>query len=147
MISVLTIFSTENAKYSLRSEQMTDLIKREDAIRAIDETLFIRRPILPHYLKAKINIIPSAEELIYEEMEKADIEAKAYAKGFKEGLEARKQGEWICEMTKSQDQARDRWVIESVVLYCSECKGESVKMTKFCPNCGADMRGADDEKI
>jgi hypothetical protein len=40
---------------------MTDLIKREDAIKAIDETPFIRRPILPHYIKAKIKDIPSAE--------------------------------------------------------------------------------------
>lgn len=40
---------------------MTDLIKREDAIKVIEETPFIRRPILPHYLKAKINKIPSAE--------------------------------------------------------------------------------------
>ena len=58
-----------------------------------------------------------------------------------------KQGEWICEMTKSQDQARDRWVIERVVLYCSECKREAVKMTKFCPNCGCRMKGADDEEL
>ena len=40
---------------------MSDLIKREDAIKAVDETPFIRRPILPHYLKAKIKDIPSAE--------------------------------------------------------------------------------------
>lgn len=96
---------------------MKDPIEREDAIRTIDETPFLRRPILKHYIKAKIERIPSAE----------------------------KQGEWICKMTKSQDQARDRWVIESVVLYCSECNGEAVKMTKFCPNCGARMKGADNE--
>lgn len=40
---------------------MNDLIKREDAIKAIEETPFIRRPILPHYLKAKINQVSSAE--------------------------------------------------------------------------------------
>lgn len=40
---------------------MTDPIERADAIKAIDETPFIRRPILPHYIKAKINKIPSAE--------------------------------------------------------------------------------------
>ena len=40
---------------------MEDLIKREDAIKVIEETPFIRRPILPHYIKAKINKIPSAE--------------------------------------------------------------------------------------
>ena len=40
---------------------MTDLIEREDAIKVIEETAFIRRPILPHYLIAKIKNIPSAE--------------------------------------------------------------------------------------
>ena len=40
---------------------MDDIIKREDAIKVIEETPFIRRPILPHYIKAKINKIPSAE--------------------------------------------------------------------------------------
>ena len=37
MISILSVFSTENAKYRLRSEVMTDLIKREDAIKAVSE--------------------------------------------------------------------------------------------------------------
>lgn len=41
---------------------MTDLIEREDAIKVIEETAFIRRPILPHYLIAKIKGIPSAEK-------------------------------------------------------------------------------------
>lgn len=72
--------------------------------------------------------IPSAEELIYEEMEKADIEAQAYAKGFKEGLEARKQGEWI-------SLHNGKWK-------CSECGIEVLIYAKgnFCPNCGARMK-------
>lgn len=95
---------------------MKDPIEREDALRVIDETVFLRRPILPHYIKAKIERIPSAEP---------------------------KQGEWMYEMTKRQEP--DRWVIERVVLYCSECNVEAVKMTKFCPNCGCRMEGVDDE--
>ncbi len=54
-----------------------------------------------------------------------------------------KQGEWMCGMTKRQE--ADRWVIERVVLYCSECNGEAVKMTKFCPNCGCRMEGVNNE--
>ena len=78
------------------------------------------------------------ERLTYEDIEKANAEAKAYVKGFIEGLEvSRPQGEWMCGMTKRQE--ADRWVIERVVLYCSECNGEAVKITKFCPNCGARM--------
>ena len=41
---------------------MKDPIEREDAIRIIDETVFLRRPILKHYIKAKIERIPSAEK-------------------------------------------------------------------------------------
>lgn len=41
-----------------------------------------------------------------------------------------------------------RWLInpDGYYPYCSECKEEpeSGKMTKFCPNCGADMRGGND---
>ena len=48
-----------------------DLIRRSDAIKAIDETPFIRRPILPHYIKAKIKKIPSAEPTI-SKMEQVD---------------------------------------------------------------------------
>ena len=40
---------------------------------------------------------------------------------------------------------RGKWEINSdgYYPYCSECKGEpdNGKMTKYCPNCGADMRG------
>jgi hypothetical protein len=75
-----------------------DLIKRADAIKAIEQLPNAYNGWSDTYDKAYIigtlEEVPSAEELIYEEMGKADIEAEAYAKGFKEGLEARKQGEW-----------------------------------------------------
>jgi len=42
-----------------------------------------------------------------------------------------------------------KWLINSdgYYPYCSECKAEpkSGEMTDFCPNCGADMRGEQDE--
>lgn len=69
------------------------------------------------------------ERLTYEDIKKADAEAKAYVKGFIEGLDARPepQGEWIdngdCE------------------YLCSEC-GTSLLFKphyNFCPNCGAKM--------
>ena len=97
----------------------SDLIKREDAITAIDETPFIRRPILPHYIKAKIKQIPPAEE---------------------------KQGEWIDKGWHGDwqfeiDGRGNCWK----AFECSNCNTTSKAQTNFCPNCGARMKGADDE--
>ena len=44
-----------------------------------------------------------------------------------------------------------KWLInpDGYFPYCSECKAEPEgrKMTKFCPECGADMRGEKNEQI
>ena len=44
----------------------------------------------------------------------------------------RPQGEWI-------------WDEQILGLVCSECKELGVERSDFCPNCGARMKGADDE--
>ena len=112
---------------------MVDLIKREDAIMWFEPYADRGLKIPIETVIQNLKDIPSAEHLIYEEMEKADIEAQAYAKGFKEGLEARKQGEWI-------SLHNGKWK-------CSECGIEVLFYAKgnFCPNCGAKMKGADDD--
>lgn len=40
-----------------------------------------------------------------------------------------------------------RWLHrKNGVAYCSECKIDTVEdETNYCPNCGADMRGSNDE--
>ncbi len=43
-----------------------------------------------------------------------------------------KRGEWI-------------WDEQILGLVCSECKELGVERSNFCPNCGARMKGADDE--
>lgn len=44
---------------------------------------------------------------------------------------------------------KGKWIINSdgYYPYCSECRKEPKNgdMTDFCPNCGADMRGEQDE--
>lgn len=37
-----------------------------------------------------------------------------------------------------------RWVLENGCVRCSEC-GEPNMEWNYCPNCGADMRGEEDE--
>ena len=104
---------------------MSDLIRREDVITVLcfcEETKMMLCKELRKILE-KINKIPSAEP-------------------------ERKKGEWIDEKINSYTSR----------TYCSECGstapfdyeaddyygvyacGETTK-TKFCPNCGADMRG------
>jgi len=85
---------------------MSDLIKREDAIKAVDAFLGTD-PIVE-----RIKRLPSAD---------------------------RPQGEWKRRLVDNGFNAD--WV-------CSEC-GYRVKTDfvsfNFCPNCGARMKGADDE--
>ena len=55
-------------------------------------------------------------------------------------IEERKTGKWI------HDEPKD--AIEAIFLArpkCSECGFEIAYETHFCPNCGADMRGGEDE--
>lgn len=118
---------------------MSDLIKREDAIMWFEPYADRGLKIPIETVIQNLKDIPSAEHLIYEEMEKADIEAKAYAKGFKEGLEARKQGEW--EVFEDAD---------GIYGLCSVCGYDADFLHygepyRFCPNCGSDMRGEHDD--
>ena len=91
---------------------MSDLINREDAVKAINKAL--DRETLLYGLVRKIAVdairsIPSAD---------------------------RPQGEWI----EQEDDYYHYWE-------CSEC-GMGVgfdDIRNYCPNCGAHMKGADDE--
>jgi len=87
-----------------------DLIRREDAIKAVEERSFAVRD--SYTVKAILRNVPSAD---------------------------RPQGEWKRRLVDNGFNAD--WV-------CSEC-GYRVKTDfvdyKFCPNCGAKMKGADDE--
>ena len=84
---------------------MSDLIRREDAIKALYKYSFVSKDII----EREINAIPSAD---------------------------RPRGEWI----EQEDDYHHYWE-------CSEC-GMGVGLDdirNFCPNCGAKMKGADDE--
>ena len=83
-----------------------DLIKREDAIKAMADYLDLLG-VARRYAKSVINKVPSAEN----------------------------KGEW-------------EGIPYSMADYgsrCSLCHFKVGNPTNFCPNCGADMKGADDE--
>ena len=71
--------------------------------------------------------------MTYEDIKKADAEAKAYVKGFIEGLDARPEpiGEWIDWLGKGNE-----W--ECSICKCSIESHGSIAYN-FCPNCGARM--------
>ena len=86
-------------------EKMSDLIRREDAIKALYKYNFVTKEVI----EREIMSIPSAD---------------------------RPRGEWI----EQEDDYHHYWE-------CSEC-GMGVGLDdirNFCPNCGAKMKGADDE--
>lgn len=57
-----------------------------------------------------------------------------------------KKGKWICWHEKIENDSCTEYIPH---CKCSECGTEydshTVKFINFCPNCGADMRGDDDE--
>lgn len=115
---------------------MTDLIKREDATKAmakaVGRILYDAEEISRHVM----NSIPSAEPTI-------EIDADQLAKLLREGWTIHsepKQGEWIVHF--------DDLFPEESTEECSVCHAEQLingNDDNFCPNCGARMKGADDE--
>ena len=112
---------------------MSDLIKREDAIKAIEE--------LPNAYNGW-----------------SDAYDKAYIIGTLEEVPSadRPQGEWIA--VSSYDAfggSEELWNAHgnpTAFHYCSKCKAQSYVnefgeelLTDYCPNCGCRMKGADDE--
>ena len=76
------------------------------------------------------------ERLTYEDIKKADAEAKAYVKGFIEGLDARPepQGEWV------EGETFYFCGEQQFPMTCSICGRSALNEPwSFCPNCGAKM--------
>ena len=102
-----------------------DLIKRSDAIEALYKYSFVSKDVIEREIKA----IPSAD---------------------------RPRGEWIgVRAFDALGGDEVAWMAHGnpiVFHYCSECKeqtrldefGEEM-LSKYCPNCGAKMKGADNE--
>ena len=120
---------------------MSDLIKRSDAIRAIDDKINGSDNRL--WLKEIISELPSEEpdkDLIHLQKE------QAYMQGYEDGKKSRR-GKWIIATGMMPPEFHGHHC-------CSKCGnfanmeppfGNREDLSKFCPNCGADMRGENDE--
>ena len=128
---------------------MSDLIKRSDAIEAIEDK--VNGSDNRIWLKEIISEIPSADrpqkviaQVTFDEEKLREIVKEAVER-FKEEYEVadRPQGEWV-------------WHEDEDICNCSECEFEIdatgciepmeyVGVFHYCPNCGARMKGADDE--
>ena len=63
----------------------------------------------------------------------------AYERGKKEAEAERKRGKWV-------KVSADKYRISASYFYeCSKCKFVNQFKSNFCPVCGADMRGGDEE--
>ena len=111
---------------------MSDLIKREDAIKAIH-----------NYWKKRLDTLPTKESEygeVYADIQQMDkiLEHNKALCNFIKAIPSadRPQGEWV----EQEDDYHHYWE-------CSEC-GMGVGLDdirNYCPNCGAKMKGADDE--
>ena len=106
---------------------MSDLIRREDAISA---------------LKALEESAPTAQHV------SAIFDCEDTIRGLPSAEPEQKKGKWIDEKINSYTSrtycsecgSSAPFVYESDDYYGNHAHGETAK-TKFCPNCGADMRG------
>lgn len=78
-----------------------------------------------------------------EKLSLVSVEAIEYAfnSGYAEGLKAeRPQGEWIghIQYCKQHNLIPTGY---KLFVWCNRCNCPNEKKTKFCPNCGAEMKG------
>ncbi len=112
---------------------MSDLIRRADAIKALYKYDFVTKGFIEREIKA----IPSVDIPHSDDWEK--YSDKLWKNAYERGKADRPQGEWIPSDTDG--------------FVCSVCKNGyrnqptlmGRPMFEYCPVCGAQMKGADDE--
>ena len=76
-----------------------------------------------------------------------NLDKTSYIEGFKKGCEhgkkcyERPQGEWIKQPYKSYKLITDGETLIGEFTKCPKCLFDKARGSKYCPNCGADMRG------
>ena len=115
---------------------MSDLIKREDAIKALCDAVDNKGNYEGEWLYTDefckaIDSVPSADRPSAVDL--SSVYSTAYKNGYEKGKADRLQGEWI-------DVNGD-----GSLWRCDQCKDTACCKGNYCPNCGCRMKGADDE--
>lgn len=117
-----------------------DLIKRSDAIEALCDITNNSDMQEDWHRGISVSIsalyrVPSADRPSAVDL--SSVYSTAYKSGYEKGKADRPQGEWI--------EVEEDWRHQIEFWKCSECDFAVSSRYNFCPNCGADMKGADDE--
>ena len=135
----------------VRKEQvMSDLIKREDAIRAVAEVLSLNRfasfkniKDFGRFAERMLRNVPSADRPQDDDWER--YSDKLWKNAYERGKADRPQGEWLLSDLQSQvdnDNGNYAYV-------CTNCNHTDIhaktQKVPYCWWCGARMKGADDE--
>lgn len=113
---------------------MSDYIKREDAItQIVHDCKFCKKYALDRDgVRCEYCTVGRIHQII-RDMPAADVVERK-----------RKKGEWIEKPYVTME-----GYVDGVIYHCSKCGKKATKYTlsKYCPNCGADMRGQDAEQL
>ena len=129
---------------------MSDLIKREDAIRAVAEVLSLNRfasfkniKDFGRFAERMLRNVPSADRPQDDDWER--YSDKLWKNAYERGKADRPQGEWLLSDLQSQvdnDNGNYAYV-------CTNCNHTDIhaktQKVPYCWWCGARMKGADDE--
>lgn len=101
---------------------------------------------IKHYEEKAKELKEKAESNIIEITKEGVIrvyDGKEYVDCIECAEEHEQLAEWLKELKALKERQQGEWVKDykgQVNSFCSKCDYEVGKKTKFCPNCGADMR-------
>ena len=130
-----------------KDQTMNDLIKREDAIEALGEEPYVwtdddefaqgeRSQWITDV--SALKAVPSADRPTVD---------KDYLMQLIQ--EAVYDGEACAKLLDLVDRPQGEWINDGFAHRCSECgkQGVGIEYYNFCPNCGAKMKGVDNEQM
>lgn len=118
------------------------LIKRKDVIDTLDRFNccgYVEEKCIR--LVETIKALPSAQPKFPEDEICGEGETAAYKEGWNDAID-------------TYAQRKGKWIVDDEYIDCSYCRHEKwsrvpyeqlVSRFRFCPNCGADMRGEEDD--